>query len=153
MSELCKRLPIAIVEQYRRGAYARYAINSMKDIELRGAARVKTIINKGGRCNASRSDVTRMATLSKTEVNSNYVVDFRNDAYNMEADIHDFHNFCVFLVYKITALKKLSIEELFSYPIKRHFLYMDVLVPMIRLILERGGKQIHVKRIDSMLYV
>ena len=28
-----------------------------------------------------------------------------------------------------------------------------MLVPMIRLILERGGKQIHVKRIDSMLYV
>ena len=44
--ELCKHLPIAIVEQYRRGAYARYAINSMKDIELHGAARVKTIIDK-----------------------------------------------------------------------------------------------------------
>ena len=49
VSELCKHLPIAIVEQYRRGVYARYAINSMKDIELHGAARVKTIIDKGGR--------------------------------------------------------------------------------------------------------
>ena len=36
VSELCKHLPIAIVEQYRQGAYACYAINSMKDIELRG---------------------------------------------------------------------------------------------------------------------
>ena len=54
--ELCKHLPIAIVEQYRRGAYARYAINSMKDIESRGAARVKNIIDKGGCCNASQSD-------------------------------------------------------------------------------------------------
>ena len=65
MSELCKHLPIVVVEQYRRGAYARYAINSMEDVELRDAARVKTIIAKGGRCNASQSDVTRMATLSK----------------------------------------------------------------------------------------
>ena len=47
-----------VVEQYRRGAYARYAINSMEDIELHDAARVKTIIDKGGRCNASQSDVT-----------------------------------------------------------------------------------------------
>ena len=75
----------------------------MKDIELHGAARVKTIIDKGGRCNASQNDVTRMATLSKTQVNSNYVLDFHNDAYNMEADIHEF---CVFLVYKITAYAK-----------------------------------------------
>ena len=29
----------------------------------------------------------------------------------------------------------------------------EVPVPMFRLILERGGKQTHVKRIDSMLYV
>ena len=29
----------------------------------------------------------------------------------------------------------------------------EVPVPMIRLILERGGKRIHVKRINSMLYV
>ena len=51
--------------------------------------------------------------------------------------------------------KKLSIEEFVSYPIKRHFVYtvQEVLVPMISLILERGGKQIHVKRIDSMFYV
>ena len=95
VSELCKHLPIAIVEQYRIGAYARYAINSMKDIELHDAARVKTIIDKGGRFNASQSDVARMATLSKTQVNSNYVLDFHNDAYNMEADIYDFHYFCV----------------------------------------------------------
>ena len=51
--------------------------------------------------------------------------------------------------------KRLSIEEFVSYPIKRHFVYTeeDVLVPMMSLLLERGGKQIHVKRIDSMLYV
>ena len=66
MSELCKHLPIVVVEQYRRGAYARYAINSMIDVELHGAARVNTIIDKGGRCNASHSDVTKMSTLSKT---------------------------------------------------------------------------------------
>ena len=96
-------LPIAIVELYRRGAYVRYAINSMEAIELHDAARVKTIIDKGGHCNASQSDVIRMATLSKTQVNSNYVLNFHHDAYNMEADIHDFHYFCVFLVYKITA--------------------------------------------------
>ena len=53
--ELCKHLPTARVEQYRRGAYARYAINSMEDTELNDAARVKTIIDKGGRC---KSDVT-----------------------------------------------------------------------------------------------
>ena len=49
VSELCKHLPIAIVEQYRLGAYIRYSIDSMKDIELHDAARVKTIIDKGGR--------------------------------------------------------------------------------------------------------
>ena len=49
VSELCKHLPIAIVEQYRPGAYIRYSIDSMKDIELHDAARVKTIIDKGGR--------------------------------------------------------------------------------------------------------
>ena len=31
VAELCNHLPIAIVEQYRRGAYAHYAINSMED--------------------------------------------------------------------------------------------------------------------------
>ena len=43
-----------------------------------------------------------MATLS----NSNYALNFHNDAYNMEADIHDFHDFCMFLVYKIKAYAK-----------------------------------------------
>ena len=62
MAELCKHLPFAIVEQYRRGAYARYAINSMEGVKLHGAARVKTIIDKGGRC-----------TANQTRVNSNYV--------------------------------------------------------------------------------
>ena len=48
----------------------------------------------------SQSDVTRMVTLSKIQVNSNYVLlDFHNDAYNMEVAIRDFHYFCVFLVY------------------------------------------------------
>ena len=39
----------------------------MEDIELHDAARVKTIIDKGGRCNAGQSDVTRMATLFVAE--------------------------------------------------------------------------------------
>ena len=87
----------------------------MEDIELHDAAHhVKTIIDKGGRCNASQSDVTRMATLSKTSVNSNYVLNFHNDAYRMEADIYDFHYFCVFLVYKIKAYAKISIKEFVS---------------------------------------
>ena len=67
-SELCKHLPIAI------GAYARYAINSMEDIELHDAARVKTIIDKGGRCNASQSDVTRMATFSQTQIFTTFTI-------------------------------------------------------------------------------
>ena len=67
----------------------------MLAIELHGTARVKTIIDKGGRCNASQSDVTRMVTLSQTQVISNYVLDFNNDAHNMDADIQDFHYFCV----------------------------------------------------------
>ena len=160
MAELCKHLPIAIVEQYRRGADARYAINSMEDIELHDTARGKTIIDKGGRCNASQSDVTRMATLSKTRVNSNYVLNFHNDAYNMEADIHDFHYFYVFLVYKSKAYAKTKHwgrnypimywtgEKENKYrgicfladkkPIKRHFVYTE-LVPMILLML-RGRR-------------
>ena len=92
VDELCKHLPIAIVEQFSRGAHARYAINSMGGVELHNAALVKIIIDKGGRCNASQSDVTRMATLSQ----SNYVLNFHNDAYNMEADMYDFHYFCVY---------------------------------------------------------
>ena len=35
-----------MVEQYRGGAYVRYAINSMEDIELHDATHVKTIIDK-----------------------------------------------------------------------------------------------------------
>ena len=92
-----------VVEQYHQDAYARYAINSMEDIELHDAARVDTIIDKDGLCNASQCDVVSMATLSKTGVNSNYVLNFHDDAYNMEADIHDFH---FFLVYKIMAYAK-----------------------------------------------
>ena len=68
--ELCKHLPVEMVEQYRRRAYTRYAINSMEDIVLHDATHVKTIIDKGGRCNATQSDVTRMASLSQTQVNS-----------------------------------------------------------------------------------
>ena len=93
---------------YRRGAYARYAINSMEDIELHDAAHVKIIIDKGGRCNATQSDVTRMASLSKTRLNSNYVLNFHNDAYNIETAVADFHYFCVFLVYKIKAYAKIK---------------------------------------------
>ena len=64
---------------------------------------VLRLIGKGGRCNASQSDVTRVATLSQNRVNSNYVLNFHNDTYNMEPNMHDFHYFCVFLVYKINA--------------------------------------------------
>ena len=64
----------------------------MEDIELHDAAHVKTIIDKGGgRCNATQSDVTRMASLSHTQVNCNYLLNFHSDAYNMDADIADFH--------------------------------------------------------------
>ena len=97
-----------MVEQCRRGAYARYAINSIKDIELHDAVHVKTIIDKGGRRNATQSDVTRMVSLSHTQVNSNYVLNFHNDAFNMDADMADFHYFCVFLVYKIKAYAKIK---------------------------------------------
>ena len=54
VAELCKHLPVEMVEQYRRGAYVRCAINSLKDIELHDAAHVKTIIGHGGRCNSTR---------------------------------------------------------------------------------------------------
>ena len=111
VSELCKHLPIALVEQYRRVAYARYAINSMKDIELHGAVRVKTIIDKGGRCNASQSDVTRMATLSKSQVNSNYVLDFDNDESNMEMVHTTFTIFMCFWYTKLRLMQKLCIGE------------------------------------------
>ena len=66
VAELCKHLPVEMVEQYRRGAYARFAINSMIDIELHDATHVKTIIDKGGRSNLTQSNVTRMASLSQT---------------------------------------------------------------------------------------
>ena len=59
----------------------------MEDIELHDAAHVKTIIDKGGRCNATQSDVARMVILSQTQVNSNYVLNFHGDAYNMDAHI------------------------------------------------------------------
>ena len=85
----------------------------------------------------------------------------------------DFHYFCVFLVYKIKAYGKITHWErnylisnwngkketkyrgTVSFPIRRHFVSTEeeVPVPMIRLILERGGKQIHAKRLNSMLYV
>ena len=58
VAELFKHLPMEMVVQYRRGAYLRYAIYSMKDIELHGATHVKTIIDKGGSCNATQSSVT-----------------------------------------------------------------------------------------------
>ena len=98
VAKLCKHLPLEMVEQYRRGAYVRNTINSMEDFELHDAAHVKTIIDKGARCNATQSDVARMASLSQTQVNGNYVLNFHNDAYNRDADMADFHYFCVFLV-------------------------------------------------------
>ena len=108
VAELCKHLRLELVEQYRRVAYARYAINSMEDIELHDAAHVKTIIDKGGRCNATQSGVTRMAGLSQTRVNSNYVLNFHNDAYNLEPDVAStFIIFVCVLVYKIKAYAKI----------------------------------------------
>ena len=109
VAELCKYLPIVIVEQYRRGAYARYTINSMEDIELHDAARVKTIIDKGSRRNTIQSDVTGMTTLSQTRVNSNYVLNFQNDAYNKEANMHDFHYFACFWYTKLRLMQESSI--------------------------------------------
>ena len=107
VAELCKHLPMEMVEQYRRGAYIRYAINSMKDMELREAIHVKTNIDKcGGRCNATQSDVMRMASFSQTHVNSNYVLNFHNDAYNMDADVADFHYFCVFWHTKLRLMQR-----------------------------------------------
>ena len=128
----------------------------MEDIELHDAARVKNIIDKGGRCNASQSDVKRMAT----RVNSNYVLNLHNDAYNMEADIHDLHYFCVFLVYRIKAYtknehwerkylisnwtgeKETKYRGICFLTDKKTFVYTEeeVLVPMICLTLERGGR-------------
>ena len=64
VAELCKHLPMEMVEQCRRGAYSRYAINSMEDIEHHDADHDKCIIDKGGRSNATESDVARMASLS-----------------------------------------------------------------------------------------
>ena len=97
-----------MVEQYHRGAYVRYAINSMEDIELHDAAHVKPVIDKGGRCNATQSDAMRMASRSQAQVNSNSVLNFHSDAYNMDADMADFHYFCVFLVYKIKAYARIK---------------------------------------------
>ena len=108
MAELCKHLPVEMVEQYRRGAYVRYAIKSMEDIELHDATHAKTIIDKGGRCIATQSDVTRMAGISQTQININYVLNFHSDAYNMDADMVDSHYYCVFLVYKIKAYVRIE---------------------------------------------
>ena len=44
----------------------------------------------------------------QTQVNSNYILNFHNDAYNMDVDMVDFHYFCVFLVYKIKAYAKIK---------------------------------------------
>ena len=49
-----------------------------------------------------------MASLSQTQVNSNYVLNSHGDAYNMDADMMDFHYFCVFLVYKIKAYARIE---------------------------------------------
>ena len=173
MAELCKHLPVEMVEQYRRGAYVRYAINSMKDIELHDATDVKTTIDKGGRCNATQSDVTRMASLSQTRVNSDYALNFDNDKYNMDADMADFHYFCVFLVYKIKGYAKITHWE-------RNYLISNwrggketrfrgiCFLPDKKTLRSHGGgstgsdvsfdfrawrKQTPVKRINSMLYV
>ena len=89
--------------QYRRRAYA---INSMKYIELHDAAHVKIIVDKGGRCNATQSNVTRMASLSQTRVNSNYVLNFHSDTTWKQIWLT--HCFCVFLVYKIKAYAKIK---------------------------------------------
>ena len=78
-------------------------------------------------------------------------VNFHNDAYNMKADMYDFRYFCVFLIYRIKAYaktggvvgKRLSIEGFVSCSIKKHFVYLveEVLVPMMRLILDRAWRK------------
>ena len=173
VAELCKHLPMEMVEQYRRGSYVRYAINSMKDIELHVASHVKDIIDKGGSCNTTQSNVTRMASLSQSQVNSNYVLNFHSDAYNMDADMADFHYFCVFLVYKIKAYARIKHWErnylISNWNCEKETKYRGIyflpdqktlcihgggsVFPMFGLILEHGGKRIHEKRINSMLYV
>ena len=70
----------------------------MEDIELHDAARIKTIIDKGGHCNASQSDVTRVAILSKKMVSIVIMYLISITMHTMEADIHDFQYVCVFLV-------------------------------------------------------
>ena len=35
---------------------------------------------------------------------SNYVLNYHNDAYNLEADMHDFHYFCVVIAARVTYL-------------------------------------------------
>ena len=49
-----------------------------------------------------------MATLSQTRVNGKHVLNFHNDAYNLEANMYDFHYFCVFLVHKIKAYARIE---------------------------------------------
>ena len=80
----------------------------MKDIELHDATYVRTIFDKGGKGNATQSNVTMMASLSQTNVNSNYVLNFHSDAYSMDAYMVDSHYFCVRLVYKIKAYAKIE---------------------------------------------
>ena len=98
----------------------------MEDIELHDAAHFKTIIDKGGHCNAThfktiidkgghcnatQSDVARMASPSQTQVNSNYVLNFHSDAYNMDADMADFHYFCGPWYTRLKLLQRSSIGK------------------------------------------
>ena len=94
----CVDVTIPVVEQYRHGAYLRYALNSKKDIVMHhDGTHVEAIIDKGRHCNACQSDVGRMATLSSTRLLDNYVLDFQDDAYTMRVTgMGGFQYFCVF---------------------------------------------------------
>ena len=79
----------------------------------------------------------------QTRVNCNYVLNFHNDACNMETDMYDFQRFCAFLVYKIKGSAKIEHWErnyvignwsggretkyrgIYSCLIKRHFVYTE----------------------------
>ena len=121
LEQLCRYVTIPVVEQYRQGAYLRYALNSKKDIVMHhDGTHVEAIIDKGRHCNACQRDVGRMATLSSTRVLDNYVLDFQDDAYTMRGTgMGGFQYFCVFLVYTIKAYTRVEGEH------ERNYLISD----------------------------
>ena len=80
----------------------------MEDIELHDAARVKTIIGKGGRCNASQSDVTRILFHHLESIVIMYLIPIIMHT-NMEADMHHFHYFACFWYTQLRLMQESSI--------------------------------------------